>query len=254
MPSFDHRQPPRTLSRRLRRSGLVDRFVNALGGQIVLIQAAAGFGKTELMAAAYMRLRDRGEAVAWLTLSPGDEPTSVAAAIAAALESDAESCHAVLHHLHRRTEPFYLFLDAAEQISGRPDVIEWLLTNMPACMRLALAGRRLPQLRVSPFRLRSLLHEFGCDDLVYSSDEIRQLLGPWLSTADQENLGIVLGAWPALVSLAAQVFSSRPGPVARAKIMEGRHAVLRDFILQEALESGPIGRFVRRITLRGNNK
>ena len=248
MPSFDHRQPPRTLSRRLRRSGLVDRFVNALGGQIVLIQAAAGFGKTELMAAAYMRLRDRGEAVAWLTLSPGDEPTSVAAAIAAALESDAESCHAVLHHLHRRTEPFYLFLDAAEQISGRPDVIEWLLTNMPACMRLALAGRRLPQLRVSPFRLRGLLHEFGCDDLVYSSDEIRQLLGPWLSTADQENLGRVLGAWPALVSLAAQVFSSRPGPVARAKIMEGRHAVLRDFILQEALESvSPIGMAVLRV-------
>ncbi len=248
MPSFDHRQPPRTLSRRLRRSGLVDRFVNALSGQVVLVQAAAGFGKTELMAAVYMRLRDRGEAVNWLTLSPGDEPMSVAAAIAAALESDAESCPAVLLHLHRRTEPFYLFLDAAEQISGRPDVIEWLLTNMPACMRLALAGRKLPQLRVSPFRLRSLLHEFGCDDLAFTSDEIRQLLGPWLSTADQETLGIVLGAWPALVSLAAQVFSSRPGPVARAKIMEGRHAVLRDFILQEALESvSPIGMAVLRV-------
>lgn len=189
-----------------------------------------------------MRLRDRGEAVAWLTLSPGVmSPRLLPQPL-----KPRRGCRwlatrcCIIYTDSNRT--LFTFLDAAEQISGRPDVIEWLLTNMPACMRLALAGRTL----ASAFRLpalRSLLHEFGCDDLVYSSDEIRQLLGPWLSTADQERiLGIVLGAWPALVSLAAQVFSSRPGPVARAKIMEGRHAVLRDLILQEALnQSARIG-------------
>lgn len=247
VPSFVRHQPPRTLGRRLRRTGLVDRFVNALGGQVVLTQAAAGFGKTEIMAAVYMRLRDRGEAVAWLTLSPSDQPTTLAAAIAATLEIDVDSCPEVLDLLHQRTEPLFLFLDAGEQIAGRPDVIEWLLTDMPASLRLALAGRKLPQLRVSPFRLRGLLHEFGYDDLAFTSDETRQLLGSWLGNSDQEALGSILGAWPALVSLAAQILSSRPGPLARAKLMDGRHAALRDFILQEALESvSPTGMSILR--------
>ncbi len=247
IPSFDHRQPPRTLSRRLRRTRLVDRFVNALGGQVVLIQAAAGFGKTETMAAVYMRLRDRGETVAWLTLSPGDQPTTLAATIAAALGIDDDTCPEVLNQLRQRTEPLFLFLDAGEQIAGRPDVIEWLMTDMPASLRLALAGRKLPQLRVSPFRLRGLLHEFGCDDLAFTGDESRQLLDSWLGASDQDALGSILGAWPALVSLAAQVLSSRPGPVVQAKLMEGRHAALRDFILQEALESvSPTGMAVLR--------
>lgn len=243
----DHHQPPRNLSRRLRRIGLVDRLTKALGGQVVLIHAAAGYGKTEIMAAVHTRLCERGETAAWLTLSPGDRPETIAATIAAALDLAAEGCRAVLDHLHRRTEPVFLFLDAAEQIAGHPEVLEWLLADAPACLRLALAGRKLPQIRVSPFRLRGLLHEIGSNDLAFTRDEIRQLLGPWLGPSDQETLGSLLGAWPALVSLAALVLGGRPGPVARAQLMEGRHSALRDFILQEALESvSPTGMAVLR--------
>lgn len=235
--SHDHRQPPRNLSLRLRRGGLVDKLTKALSGQVVLIRAAAGYGKTEVMAATHERLIEQGYTTAWLTLSKRDGSKDVATMIAAALNLPDQEPERVLKHLHERTDPVFFLFDAAEHVADRPEVLEWFLNDAPDCMRLALAGRKLPPIRISSFRLRGLLYEITSNDLAFTRDEMRQLLCPWLSQAEQETMFGVLAAWPALVSLAAAILGGQPTPLARAQLLDGRHPALRDFLIEEALAS-----------------
>lgn len=239
--SHDHTRPPRALPRTLRRLALVERLTKALNGQLVLIRAPAGYGKTDLMAAVYERLRQR-EATAWLTLGPNDGPGQVAAVIASAIGMAEQEPAQVLDALHRRRTPVFVFLDAAERAQHRRDLLDWLLIDPPSSLCLALAGRALPRIRASTLRLRGLLQDITPDELAFSRDEMRQLLTLRLAPPEQEILMELLGAWPALVSLAALILDSDPTPFARAQLMEGRHPLLRDFLMEEALASvGPVG-------------
>lgn len=239
--SHERRRPPRSLSRILRRTALVEQLIRGMSRQLVLIQAPAGYGKTDVLAAAYEKLKSR-ETTAWLTFSPDDTVEELTATIAEVMGVTDSGPKPVLEALHRRTAPVYIFLDGAERVAHRRQLLEWLLADPPSSVRLALAGRALPQIRLSPFRLRGLLQEIGAEELAFSREEVRQLLAPWVTPVDLQHLQEMLGSWPALVSLAALILGSNPSPLARAQLLEGRHPALRDFLIEEALGSiGDIG-------------
>lgn len=229
------------MGRTLRRTDLIERGCKAIESQLVLIRAPAGYGKTCLMAALYERLGQR-ETTAWLTLGPNDGPRQVAGVIAAAAGISGGEPAQVLDALHRRQTPIFVFLDAAERAGHRLDLLDWLLIDLPSSLHLALAGRTLPRIRTSALRLRGLLQDITPDELAFSREEMRLLLAPRLAPPEQEALMELLGAWPALVSLAALILDSDPTPLSRAQLIEGRHPLLRDFLIEEALASvGPVG-------------
>lgn len=229
--------PPRNLLSRMHRPDLVRRVLDGLEGQLVLVRAPAGFGKTETLAAAYGVLEGRGECCLWVTLPPAPTAEDIAQRLAAALDLplDRAGPGAVLAALAARRAPLYLFLDMAERLTGRTEAVAWLLDQTPDALRMAIAGRGLPDMRLSRLRMRGLLAELGHDVLVFGRGEMARMLGQHLSPQELDQTVETLAGWPALVRLAALVMEQGADDAGRRALTEGRHPVLRDFLLDEVL-------------------
>lgn len=213
-----------------------------LDGQVVLVRGPAGYGKTELMAAAFRSKIAKSQPAAWLTLSCTSSAMDMAAAIAKACEQADASIASVRAVLSQLKSPFYLFLDSAETCASKADVFDWLLNDPAPMLRVAIAGQSLPRLRWSRLRMRGLLSEIGADQLAFSHGEMRQVVGQWLSPTDQERLFDMLGGWPALVGLSGLILAGKPSQAERSQLLEGRHPILRDLMIEEVMPSvGPTG-------------
>src|SRR5207244_10817923 len=68
--------PPVTPASHVLRSAVLERVASTVGDRLVLVRAAAGFGKTTLMAQLRDRLAEDGVDTAWLTLDAADNDTA----------------------------------------------------------------------------------------------------------------------------------------------------------------------------------
>lgn len=240
--THEQNEPPRSRIRILRRANLTDALTRGMEGQVVLVRAPAGYGKTELMAAGYRACLSNDRPAAWLSLSSATTVQDLARLVAAACDSPDNEPATIRRALSELDAPFYLFLDAAETCAARPELLDWLLEAPAPMLRVAIAGRRLPRLKWSRLRMRGLLTEFEPSDLAFSHGEMRQILGQWVSPGDQERMFDVLGGWPALVGLSAQILANEPSQAERAQLLEGRHPTLRELVIEEVMPSvGEIG-------------
>jgi LuxR family transcriptional regulator, maltose regulon positive regulatory protein len=207
----------------VRRDRLLELLHRHNGRPLILLVAAAGFGKSTL-AAAYAR--ESGAAVAWITLQAGDRDSRtffghVADALEAAFDSrDAlpelraglaaggESvglARLALRDLGQAPAGFILILDDFHVVQDADEVVQAvdaLVRGLPEAGQVVITAREPPPLSMTRFVASDAVFALGTDDLRFAEDEVqalrRSLGGDAAHDAQAEGwvTGILLGGAP----------------------------------------------------------
>ena len=197
------------------------------GHRVTVLHAPGGFGKTALLAHRCRVLRERGLAVAWLSLDEDDGPESVARYLALAFERtgiatfdpagergggstarapdpEADSyaeyrIDLLMRALERHGGPCVLALDEVERLQS-PDavgLINTLLRSAPPHLHVGMALReRPPGLAIAMYLLDGDGVTVTAEDLRFSKSDVSRFFGGSLS---RRNLAAVVAAsagWP----------------------------------------------------------
>jgi LuxR family maltose regulon positive regulatory protein len=206
------------------RVGLVNRL-RTERSRLVTVTAAAGYGKTTLLA--QWAARDE-RPFAWVSLDGRDrDPIVLLRHVAAALDRLSPLERPLVVALNRPgpsvwsdaaprlaaaiascTRPFVLVLDGADALHGREacDLLSALADEVPDGSTLAVAGRAAPPLPVARLRAAGRVFELGTADLAFARREARPLLQAAGIELDEEGLGALFEStegWAAGLSLAA---------------------------------------------------
>ncbi|MFV0335398.1 MAG: LuxR C-terminal-related transcriptional regulator [Tropicimonas sp.] len=228
--------PPRNALALLHRPELEQRLATGLDGQVVLLRAPAGYGKTEAMASLYRHAVRRGRKAVWITLTGKLTPDALRAKIAGQLGITATDPRGIFETIETRPAPTEVYLDNADQIVDR-EVLSWLTDRPPDRLRLAIAGRTLPELRLSRLRMRGLLGEISAEALAFTPAEMRRLLGHRLRPEDLTRVIETLAGWPALARLALLECERGARGLELEALAEGHARVYREFLHEEVLTS-----------------
>jgi LuxR family transcriptional regulator, maltose regulon positive regulatory protein len=254
---------PRTRPGFVARPRLADRLAATHGGELTLVCAPAGFGKTALLAD--WARRDR-RPVAWLSLDEGDNDPArfwrhadaaldevrpgVTERVAALLQGlQPTSFEAVVttlvNELAGVTGEVVLVLDDYHLIQA-PAVHEsvgFLLEHLPAQLRLVLASRADPPLPLARLRARGQLVELREGDLRFTPEEAAELLraavGPELPKAAVAALTDRTEGWVAGLQLAALSLQGRGDIAAFVEGFSGSHRYVLDYLAEEVLDRQP---------------
>jgi LuxR family maltose regulon positive regulatory protein len=227
--------PPRSLGL-IDRPRLLDVVSELPTKRLAVIMAPAGFGKTSLAAAWAEQLRQRGNAVAWLTIdSNDDEPPRFLFYVAQALQRTCEGvgtgaidliqeCFLIsrdaiisvlINDLADVDEEVYLFLEDYHWIT-KPEIHEgvaFFLRHAPSHCHVVLTTRTEPSLPLASLRAQNKLSELDASTLRFDLQETQTFLA-------RENLGTLAPSevkllhgktegWPAALRIVAS--TSRPG-------------------------------------------
>jgi LuxR family maltose regulon positive regulatory protein len=238
-------------------------------GRLILACAPAGFGKTALLAA-WASAGPRP--VAWLSLDEGDnDPARFWRHVAAALDrvrpgvsgrirpllgpppppSFEGVVTALLNDLAERpAEQGLLVLDDYHLVTA-PQVhaaVQFLLDHLPPGLRLVLATRSDPPLRLGRLRARGELTELRAADLRFTETEAATLLrgapaGRGLTGAAVEALTAMTEGWAAGLTLAGLALAGL-GPARQSgdytgafvAAFSGSHRYVLDYLAEEVLD------------------
>jgi LuxR family transcriptional regulator, maltose regulon positive regulatory protein len=245
------------------RRRLTGRLAHTRGGELMLVCAPAGFGKTALVADWAQR---DPRPVAWLSLDEGDnDPTRFWRHIAAALDRvrpgiaeraatllqglQPVSSQAVVaflvNELDAAAEEVVLVLDDYHLIQAPPvhQSLAFLLEHLPACLHLVIASRADPPLPLARLRARGQLAEVRERDLRFTPQEaaalLRAAVGPDLPEAAVAVLGERTEGWAAGLQLAALSLRGHADPAGFVAGFSGSHRYVLDYLAEEVLDRQP---------------
>ncbi len=242
---------PRGSADAIERPFLLDRIRNGLAGQVVMLLAPPGFGKSELLATASSRLAEPKDRIAWLTLSPEDsDPAVFLDNLAGALGLDVAPAQRLglerarqmlVARIAGEGSRIILVMDEFQAAAGEAFAAfcNALFRQLPDNLRVIVSSHRRPDLPLSRFRLKGLLTEILADELAFTRTEMKQLVGKRLSAEEFEAFAEVTGGWPALVNLAASLLADAGEKETRAALVAGDHRVFRDFVVEEVVPQIP---------------
>jgi LuxR family transcriptional regulator, maltose regulon positive regulatory protein len=254
---------PRTRPSFVVRPRLADRLAPAHEGELTLVCAPAGFGKTALLAD-WARRDPRP--VTWLTLDDADnDPARFWRHAAAALDKlrpgvaqhvaallgglQPTSFQAVVttlvNELASVAEEAVLVLDDYHLIQA-PQVhasLGFLIDHLPPQLHLVLASRADPPLPLARLRARGLLSELRERDLRFTPTEAAELLraavGPELPAAAVAALADRTEGWAVGLQLAALSLQGRTDITAFMAGFSGSHRYVLDYLAEEVLDRQP---------------
>jgi LuxR family maltose regulon positive regulatory protein len=253
---------PRTHRGLVPRPRLVGRLTQGLEGELTLVCAPAGFGKTALLAD---WTRRSGRAVAWLSLDAGDnDPARFWRHAAAALGGVRDGVDAQLAPLLRPPPRSFesvvtalvnelaavpgelvLVLDDYHLIESEAvhESLAFLLEHLPAGLRLVVASRADPPLPLGRLRARGQLVELRAAELRFTSGEaaalLREAVGPDLPEDAVAALTARTEGWAAGLQLAALSLRGRSDPAGFVAAFSGSHRYVLDYLAEEVLERQP---------------
>ncbi len=199
---------------RIQRDRLLEGFVPPIGG-VMLIEAPAGFGKTNLLADWRGRLQAKGSGTAWFTFDETDSQHTALEYLCFALREAGLECTSVndsnfalevqrlLAAIERSGRQWFLALDnltaSAAEIAGA--LLAPLFRFIPGNLSVALAsdgGLRLP---VSDLARRGLLCRVSADMLTFDRSDLRAIAG---RAVTDHQIRVILrksGGWPELAQI-----------------------------------------------------
>ncbi len=218
---------PRKRSDLISRARLLERLNAGLSGNVTLVSAPAGFGKTTLIAQ-WIQSIDR--LTAWLSVDEHDnEPRAVVQSLTAALQSafpDAFYGIASLFEAPRFPSVDYVVPLLINDLADVPDgvililddyhlirnreihtLLELLIEHLPPQLHLVLISRSDPPLPLAKWRAQGYLNDLRPTDLCFTHEEteafLTRELGSVVAHETAASLEVQTGGWIAVLRLAA---------------------------------------------------
>ena len=264
--------PPRIPYGLVPRPRLLDQLDRGVRGPLTLLAAPAGAGKSALLCSWVSDLESAR--VAWLSLDAVDADrrrfwrgvlealrrAGAGTAVDALALPSAESADPVIAALVNALEsvevPLVLVLDDLHEIGDSPALgdLDQLLRRPPPALRVVVATRVDPPLRIGRMRLDGGLTELRAADLAFTLPEADALLRATRVdvTADVvELLWRRTEGWAAGLRLAAQAMRSHPDPARFVSEFAGVDSTVADYLLGEVLAQQPaeLREFLLRISI-----
>ena len=239
----------------IERPRLLDLVERGATGPLTLISAPAGSGKTVLLRT-WMCSADEPETIAHVALGREHAQrrafwVDVLAAVARArpelsglpVPARGTSSLATLRNaLEDLPEPLVLVLDDFHE-AGTGDVTEdvaWLLEQATAGLRLIVATRSDPAIRLQRLRIAGRLTEIRAADLAFTRSETEELFDPLsLPASDAETLWARSEGWAAGLRLAELSLHSHADPAAFVAGFAGDDRAVSDYLLSEVVSGYP---------------
>ncbi|MNJ16507.1 HTH-type transcriptional regulator MalT [compost metagenome] len=174
---------PKPAESHLPRLRLLEQMVNLDTTRLILIRAAAGFGKTTLLQQYRESCLAAGKQVLWVNLDPADNdlPRFLRVLVAglthylpiAPENVSSPSADDLLEQIAGCSVPFALLLDEVEVIQNVEvlDFLQQLVEQLPAGCVLAMASRACPAIGLGRIRARGQLLEIRPGDLRFTPEE-----------------------------------------------------------------------------------
>ena len=258
-PGARHRSAiPWLRSGHVSRQRLLDRLDEAAPGDVVLVSAPAGWGKTAVLAD---WLRTDPVHTVWVSLSPIDDGArGFWAILLAALRGcpvvavgnplhdltlsddpsvDADFLAAVADGLHAVPESLTIVLDNTEELKAplAVDGLRVLLRDRPPHVRLVLSGRRDPPIPRGRLRAAGTFVEVRAEQLRFTADEAAAMLAAtgYVFGADLvAALVAATGGWAAGLRLAAPALAAAE-PTEFVNDLVGTDRAMSDYLVEEVL-------------------
>ena len=195
--------------------------------RLTVLHAPGGFGKTALLGQCSRALRERGVAVAWLSLDEEDGPGSVAVYLALAFEAaglgtfgngggreggafvqapgpqaDTQADYRInllVRTLERHNAPCVLALDEVERLASPEAVgtLNALLRRAPRNLHVGMAFREPPPgLDIAMFALEGREATVTVEDLRFSRPDIERFFARGLSRRELASVAADSAGWP----------------------------------------------------------
>ncbi len=251
---------PRKRSDLISRARLLERLNAGLSGNVTLVSAPAGFGKTTLIAQ-WIQSIDRP--TAWLSLDEHDnEPRAFVQSLTAALQSafpDAFHGIASLFEAPRFPSVDYVVPLLINDLADLPDdlilvlddyhlirtreihtLLDQLIEHLPPQLHLVLISRSDPPLPLARWRAQGYLNDLRPADLRFTREEteafLTQELGSVVAHETAASLEEQTGGWIAVLRLAALSLRNTADPAA---FMEQLHRYtdhsIQSYLVEEVL-------------------
>ncbi len=251
--------PPSVPFEHIRRSAVEAELDRAADGELTLVCAPPGSGKTSLLAA-WIR-GSPAPPTAWVCLEPEDtDPRRLWSAVLAALTAlpsvppssrirrlvvsrdavELDFLGELLEGVAVLPDGVRLVLDDVQHIEG-PAVrhgLQRLVRCAPHGLRLVLSGRRDPPLPLPRLRMEGRLHEVRTEQLLFTFEESTALMarsGLRLTPAQVAVLHARTGGWVAGLRLAALSLRRHPDPDAFLADFSGDERPVADYLVDEVL-------------------
>lgn len=238
-------------------------IISRSSGQLVVVSAPAGFGKTTLLGQAFSQMEAHDVHAAWITLDRADNDVSrflqcMDQAVAQMkLPQDALHNDSIQTLLHSH-EPFALFLDEFELVQ-EPAVlglVQELAHRLPRQGMLVIGSRTQPALGLARLRVRGQLVELGADHLRFDLKDTTtyfhqhahatQLDAKHLSSLHQKTEGWIAALW-----LASNALDLSQDPHDFIERFSGSNQSVADYLAEDVLARLPphVRRFLLRTSL-----
>ena len=215
--------------RDLERSALLAGLDRARGGRVTVLQAPAGYGKSQLLMSWSRRLRRQGVAVAWPDLDeeladPARFLAALILAVAEATSADPPIAAAALPITAPRLAakrlgallqacptPLVIIIDDYDCTSGDEldAIVVTLIGNLPSQVHCVLVSRQKVRIPFGALWCESNVALFGQRELRLSDSEIAEMFDHRLSAEDLARISVWTEGWPVAVQLVRHTLFGR---------------------------------------------